>query len=129
MRLPSMPDAAASKVIVHIGVGTPSPPDGKDSVIVSAVPESEPVTVPVLNLWHDPHDPSAAFSGARSAVPDSVAPFCASRHVMRSSPCGSEPVPFQVPVSVSEVGVGAAGAAGDDPQPVADTRRSAAASS
>src|SRR5713101_3579873 len=102
MRLPSTPDAAASKVIVHIGVGTPSPPDGNTSFIVSVVPESEPLTVPVLNLWHDPHDPSAAFSGARSAVPDSVEPLCPSRHVMRSSPCGSEPVPFQVPASGRE---------------------------
>src|SRR6267142_2146498 len=128
MRVPSTAGAAASNVIVHIGVGTPSPPDGKTSFIVSAVPESTPSTVPVLNLWHDPHDPSAALSGARSAVPESVEPLCARRHVMRSSPCGSEPVPFHVPASVSAAGAGA-GAAGDGPQPAVDASSSAAASS
>src|SRR6267142_2146492 len=125
MRVPSTAGAAASNVIVHIGVGTPSPPDGKTSFIVSAVPESTPSTVPVLNLWHDPHDPSAALSGARSAVPESVEPLCARRHVMRSSPCGSEPVPFHVPASVSAAGAGA-GAAGDGAQPAVDARSRAA---
>src|SRR5439155_25036803 len=109
MRPASMPVAAASKMIVHIGVGTPSPPAGRTMRIASDVPDSEPLIVPVLNLWHDAHEPSAAFNGARSAVPDSAKPFCASIHDIFSAPCGSVPVPLHAPTMLSGAVVGVVG--------------------
>src|SRR5439155_10484303 len=120
IRLASTPLAAASNVIVHIGVGTPSPPAGKTMRIASDVPESEPLMVPVLNLWHDAHVPSAAFSGARSAVPDNAGPFCATIHDIFSEPCGSLPVPFHAPAMLSDDAAGDVGAGADDPQASAD---------
>jgi len=106
MRLPSTV-ADASKVIVHIGVGTPSPPEGKVSRIVSVDPETDPEIVPAFNLWHEAHEPSAALSGARSALPDTAVPFCVSDQDMRSAPCGSVPVPLHAPVSPAFGGAGA----------------------
>src|SRR3954454_15952748 len=130
---PSPSDAIAVNEIVHIGVGTPSPPDGKISFSATPDVETVPSSVPVLNLWHDAHEPSAALSGARSAVPDSAAPFCATIHDIFSAPCGSLPVPIHAPASVPDaggdgvgagVGAGVTGDAGADgaegePQPAA----------
>lgn len=104
--------ARASNVIVHIGVGTPSPPDGNVSVSASAEPDIDPAIVPVLNLWQDAHEPSAAFSGDRSAEPESVDPLCVTIHDIFSAPCGSVPVPVHAPARV--VGGGPDGGAGGE---------------
>src|SRR4051812_47196551 len=90
----------ASNVIVHSGVGTPSPPAGKTRRIAIVDPATVPVIVPLLALWHEAHEPSAAFSADRSALPVIALPVCASDHVIFSGPCGSEPVPAHAPASV-----------------------------
>src|SRR4051794_3851927 len=93
-------DPFASKVIVHSGVGTPSPPRGKTICIAIADPETVPVIVPDFALWHDAHEPSAALSAERSALPLIASAVCVSDHVIFSAPCGSEPVPAHAPASV-----------------------------
>ena len=123
------PAALRSNTIVHIGVGTPSPPAGKTSLIVTMVPFIVPVTVPDLNLWHDAHDPSAASSGLMSALPEKPLPFCVTVQTSVSRPCTSDPLPVHRPFRLSDVGaVGAggvaaggegAGAVGVDPQATA----------
>src|SRR2546423_13644199 len=107
MRSEATADAEASKMIVHIGVGTPSPPAGNTNFIAIADPDTVPVTVPALNLWHDAHVPSAALSGARSAVPEIALPDTVSIHDRRSGPCGSMPVPLHAPASPAGVAGGA----------------------
>src|SRR3954462_14695534 len=104
-------------MIVHSGVGTPSPPAGKTRRIAIVDPATVPVIVPLLALWHEAHEPSAAFSADRSALPGIALPACASAPVCFSGPGGSEPVPNHAPASVVLVsGVtdveGVAGAAG-----------------
>src|SRR3954447_10866820 len=93
-------DPLASNVIVHSGVGTPSPPAGKTRRIAIVDPAIVPVIVPLFALWHEAHEPSAAFSADRSALPAIALPVCASDHVIFSGPCGSEPVPAHAPASV-----------------------------
>ena len=115
-----MPDAVASIVTLHIGVGT-SPPAGKNIVIMKVVPNTVPDKVPVLFLWHDAQVPSVRSTARVIAVPDTVSPRCARIHVNSSRPCESDPVPFHVPLTLS-VGFGAAG---DIPQ--AETHTAAAA--
>src|SRR5207245_2552957 len=108
------PAALRSKTIVHIGVGTPSPPGGKTSLIVTTVPLMVPVTAPDLNLWHDAHDPSAASSGLMSAVPEKPLPFCVIVHASVSCPCTSDPLPVHRPFRLSDVGAAGAGGAAAD---------------
>src|ERR1051325_8123147 len=108
-------EAFASKVIVHSGVGTPSPPAGKTRRMAIVDPDTVPVIVPLFALWHEAHEPSAALSAERSALPVIALPVCVSDHVIFSGPCGSEPVPLHAPprvVLVSGV-TGVGGVAGE----------------
>src|SRR4029079_11474434 len=73
------------------------------------------VSVPLLALWHEAHEPSAAFSADRSALPVTALPVCVNDHVIFSAPCGSEPLPVHAPASVVLVSgvVGVDGVAGE----------------
>src|SRR5258705_11903906 len=99
----------AFRAASQIGVGT-SPPAGNLIEIVMALPESVPVSVPFLTLWHDPHVPSDGSTALISALPDSEAPDCAITQVTRSGLNESDPMPVHVPLS--ETGPGATGDGG-----------------
>src|SRR5205814_8411533 len=113
-------------------------PAGNTNFIAIADPDTVPVTVPALNLWHDAHVPSAALSGARAAVPEIALPETVSIHDRRSGPCGSMPVPLHAPARPAVfaggagvvVVVGAVGAVGEGvlpPHPKAHEASAAAA--
>ena len=50
-----IPDTVPVIVAVHMGVGSPATPAGKDIANVSAVPEIVPKSVPVLFRWQAVH--------------------------------------------------------------------------
>jgi hypothetical protein len=73
---------------------------------VSAERSRVPVTVPLLSLWHDAHDPSAGSTGANSTLPVMFDSDCARIHVMRSALKESDPLPLHVPERPAVVGWG-----------------------
>src|ERR1700741_4541646 len=96
----------------QMGVGT-SPPAGNFIETLTALPESVPVSVPLLTLWHDPHVPSEGSTALISAVPDKVLPDCVITHVISSGLNESDPMPVHVPSTTTAPGVdGGGGGAG-----------------
>jgi hypothetical protein len=85
--------------------GVPSlPPEGNDMVNVSAPLDIVPVSVPLLFLWHDAHDPSAGSTALVATVPDTIEPICVSVHVIAKAPCESVPDPVHVPATADSDG-------------------------
>src|SRR5712691_241641 len=96
----------ALKSASQIGAGT-SPPAGNFIETVTLLPESVPVSVPFLTLWHEPHVPSAGSTAVISAVPESAVPDWVITQVTTSGLNESDPVPIHVPLRPTPAGAGA----------------------
>src|SRR5881396_3723247 len=95
----------ALKSASQIGAGT-SPPAGNFIETVTLLPESVPVSIPLLTLWHEPHVPSLESTALISAVPESAVPDWLITQVTSSGLNESEPVPVHVPFSTTAGGLG-----------------------
>ena len=126
MRVAVTLDASASKLIAHMGVTT-SPPAGNVSVSFSARarrgPRDRPLLVLVARAARAVLEAGRHLHGA----PTPSNRLCVSVQVSVSGPCGSDPVPLQVPARLMRPGKGVgramASAAARRRRPTADSRR------
>src|SRR5438445_11031119 len=102
----------------QIGAGT-SPPAGNFMETVIVPPDSVPVSVPFLTLWHEPHVPSVGSTALISAMPEMTVPDCVRTHVTSSGLNESDPVPVHVPPRTTAAGPWGAGATGPGAVPAA----------
>src|SRR5438552_11393258 len=102
----------------QIGAGT-SPPAGNFMETIIVPPDSVPVSVPFLTLWHEPHVPSVGSTALISAVPEMAVPDCVRTHVTSSGLNESDPVPVHVPLSTTGAGTGGGGTGATGPGAVA----------
>src|SRR5262252_3865947 len=96
-------------VALQMGVGSPSAPALNCSVIVSMLPDTVPVNVPLLLRWQELQDPSFGSGALVRTVPLTVLPLCVIVQSTTVTPCESVLVPFHEPATL-RIWVGVVGA-------------------